>query len=33
MSSDNSAGVDSGQVEQVEKSEVSFDNNAKQDEV
>jgi glucan-binding YG repeat protein len=33
MSSDNSAGVDSGQAEQVEKSEVSFDNNAKQDEV
>ena len=33
MSSDNSAGVDSGQAEQVEKSEVSFDNNAKKDEV
>lgn len=33
MSSDNSAGVDAGQAEQVEKSEVSFDNNTKQDEV
>ncbi|MDR7076456.1 glucan-binding YG repeat protein [Neobacillus niacini] len=32
-SSDNSAGVDAGQAERVEKSEVSFDNNAKQDEV